>query len=504
MLNFTRLFFITLFIGFTTAHAQSNFVSENFNDEKIEGSFNRFIASEKGYSYVIAYTKKAWIIHKIDEKTVEPVQKWEVKMFDYNKKTTELMHATLAEDGFHLAFMAYEGLANEVTFVELLVKTNGETEGPKELGMVENVGSKDGIAARVSEDKGFTCISALLNDELGAKLFVFDHNWNKKLERVIKNPFEEKFTLTDVQVSNAGDVWLTGYRQAEEIKGNIKASKGCVVLKVDDTREMAMYDLKEHDKALVNLSVSVDSKRDTVLVHGFYSDQDNGYFNGVFQAQIGEKDLTKYSEHFEVIDESFLSSLDANWKRTRQENLGFMREGKVNDLLGLALFKVLDCYLYKDGGIALVAERRFYHASSQYATTFPDEVIVMKLSPNGKSLWQTVVSKKGTGFLTGYAMVHKGEDDLNIIFSGNDKNLEGMRAGAATPYDATIGRNGVVFITKVPSNGEREVGLIPNYSKERGWFIVQSSKFQAINEKSVLLFLKYGNRDSFKLTRVSL
>lgn len=485
--------------------AQDSFVTENFTDEKIEGRFDQFIGREDGFIFMTAHTKDSWVVHKVDEATLQSVKVWEADVFDYDGLKTELMAVTLSRMGFHHVFMAYNRSKKEVSFIETLIKRNGEVVAPREIGLVENVGPRDDIEVQFSKDRSQVCIGSLLDDEKGIKLFVFDASGHRILEKEMKNPFSEKYTLMDMKVSNAGAVWLAGFRQAEPISyAGLKASEGYVVMKIDDGAGIEMFDLKQTGKRMIGVSVALDQKKDTVFVHGFYSDDSDGYFNGVYQAQIGERELMKYSDSYAEVDRSFLAQLDESWKETRPTEIGLVREAKLKPFLGLASFKVKNCYLFDDGNMGLVGERSYYHVTTQYATTFKDDLLVMKLSSIEGVVWKKQVPKKGYVGTVSEVMIYEGNDNVNLVFAGSIKNKETMLNGGVTKHEAGINKNGVVYIAKVPSNGEVKIGSVSNWAKQRGWYMFEVSELQPVDDKSFVLYLRYGERETFKLSRLSL
>lgn len=209
---------------------------------------------------------------------------------------------------------------------------------------------------------------------------------------------DDKFTVTDLRISNEGNIFVLGKLYKTD---KIGAAKDYQYLayhfdrKTEKMKEMPVS--FGSNKYITNLAFRID-KEENMYLAGFYSEQGTDRIIGtVFQKiSIDNKILLEAAEEFsDEFKANFLSK--GQIERGKElSNFYMHNSGKDNGIV-----------LRSDGGVLLMAER-YYTTVQSYRDYYTgywtqqtlyhyEEVILTSVSPEGKIEWHAITDKTQAG-----------------------------------------------------------------------------------------------------------
>lgn len=293
--------------------------------------------------------------------------------------------------------------------------------------------------------------------------------------KVIDVPYKaEQFQPKEFDVSNNGDIALTGVLQNEDKRNKNKIFNGTflVYTVAADNETANRNEFKLTDKIINECSISFDNMHQKLAVTGFYFDRDATIGSGVAYQLYDMKNGTGT----EVYANAFEPQKDEELKGARNTNDGSLTNYSINKIIMKA-----------DGGAAIVAESYFITAYQQYdpftqSTYVRNEyhygnILVVSIGGSGEIQFSKLVKKQQEsiddyGAYSSFISM-TGDRSLFIFFNkdiNSNNEISGVTINAkGERIDKTVVRN-VDHIWIIPKDGKQvsaDEAIVPAYQKRK-------------------------------------
>lgn len=295
----------------------------------------------------------------------------------------------------------------------------------------------------------------------------------------------EEFEWQQTSVGNSGTVWVVGRITPLGEGDRERQVYDYALVRIEPSRRSVQeIRLELQDKYITDMLLKVDRNDDVVAV-GFYSEQRNGSFIGVFYARVAKDATTLTVTGYNRFANEFL----ANFLTARQIDRG-------RELTTLFLDKIV---LRTDGG-ALVLAEEFYKTSQadrvgvgvgyggfvNYTTFYHyDNVAAISVGPDGKVEWTSILRKNQVSDspleLSYFPLV---VSDQVLFFyraservGGSNVYLAGMdyegRVGAPKPYFQNFANNDIFYRGSAEQISNSSAILVFYIARERAFRIAK-------------------------------
>ncbi len=218
--------------------------------------------------------------------------------------------------------------------------------------------------------------------------YIFDDEGDVMVNGEINLKYpDNRFQVTDVRVSNQGNVYLLGkFSRVNNIR---EAGDQKYIIYRQDTREQLGEEIPVElgNRYITNLAFRLD-RNENIYVAGFYSNRSTDQIAGTILQRIernGELSLN-VSQKF---DAGFLSN--------------YLSTGQINRGRELRNFYLKDIVLRSDGGVLLMAEK-FFITTESYRDIYGawidrqiyhyGDIILTSIASNGDIEWHSIVDKQ--------------------------------------------------------------------------------------------------------------
>lgn len=434
---------------------------------------------------------------KISKNTWNPVQTHKIDLVDSKKTTAIFTDLKAVGNNFFLFRRRYIDSKPKDKFI-LDVKQYDENFVSKSKWIaldtleVNNYTIDEKITPNefsviFSEDQSKFCVvnqasyGLGLNKKLSFK--VFDQNL-KQLEKIKGTTpfFDQLFQLGDVQLSNSGQVLITGKVWPGESLKNEDYSKEILLEMIQQQDNFqrkalvcsgnnnAIKELKigSYDAKLQHINVKIRNATNQVDLSAFFSinfkNSINGFTEGSFDIST-TKEIAKNEIKFSVEDmKNFERSFKNKELESRFVPMGSSRDYFTTKVLGVNMH-VVGVISNSDGGKTLIAENRS-HYSKSFSTDFGikrsnhylyNDIIILKIKADGKLAWNKIISKHyhamdqplGGSFI----FAHKENKMLFIFHDYPNNKLD----GSTLEQKNAVRDNTIMRCVVVDENGELKI-----------------------------------------------
>ena len=338
-------------------------------------------------------------------------------------------------------------------------------------GDVEFSPNKDFIAFHIDSYKG---------EDEKHKLFVFNNKLEEVWSREFTHPKEDKsFILQDLKVSNFGDIFLLA-KIFED--GNRLKRKGAInyhfeLFKVgsDNTENVS---LGTKDNYIRQLDLKINGDRIDCI--GFYSEESENKLKGTAFFLINSLSLEVSNAVFQQFDTDFLAD----------------KYGQ-NEYKELSNYSVKNIEHSGDGGYILTAEEYYvdqtFHTTGMVSITYHyDDVVILKLSGEGKLIWARNINKKQSASYNNRALSYSSftkNGETYIFLNAHKKmgELTGKRQIFKSGFFGDITKaNSNLYAIKLNKDGAWNKTVIQNNKDSELIFDLQNG--WGLNNTNIILF----------------
>lgn len=268
---------------------------------------------------------------------------------------------------------------------------------------------------------------------------------------------DEKFLINNIKITaKRNEILLHGYATNKGIwKNYAKKMKrlltddedkispvvlgGHKVFLYTKNNDVVSVNLNDYNKAFHN--VSVFTHDEIVLLAGFYSDSTQRIADGVFSIVLEASNLRELHSSFMKFEDSFLEgySQDPGQFENFLLKLSGMKKFMPEDL---ERFKFKDLLLMSDGSYRIIGEQDYVirvirGADGNNWTNYANQILVIKIKPNGDIDWLNYLPKKqqfynpysGNYFPPNSYLLHQMNDTLNFLFQDHGDNVQLRKDG---------------------------------------------------------------------------
>ncbi len=489
----TLLTCVTLLVAMASGFAQNPMAAE-VTSEKEKGYLKQFVQEKNGSPYVVSNKGKDYYLKKFDGHTLELQQEWEIERFKYSKETTLLDWVSATDQGIHLVYRAYNVSKKTVYFVERLISYEGNLGEVREIAVATGVVDYRKIDFIFSDDKSRIAIITPPDKDVAPKAFVFDSDLNMLWEQSYGNPFKDgPLTITQTEVTNDGDLLVVGYRDDGKFRDyEIKTSTKYGVIKIDTEKRISVYDLSGLEKTFHGLSIKPDLRSGYILA-GFYSEEEKGYANGVYYAELDTKTMRPAIEQLQNTNDHS-SDLDQSFDIFHAAMGGHKKDG-------FASFRCKDFAKFENGNIAVVAERDYVsNIPGVYRNRFVGEVVILGFNEKGQFIWLNTIPKKQTdnGLGSVSYIFHHAGDRMFLLYNDDVRNAESINNGEGNQYSG-FGRNYGLIGARIDQKGNMKLSSLPSVESYK--LIVSTKRYFSLNAENLYVYrLQYG-MGKFKISK---
>jgi|GEM_PF-6510469 len=533
-----KIFFFLLFPFFVYAQhssfqiEKSEFFEDNFKDSEIVlaekfnaddflivRSYKSGFSTKKGF-YIEKYTKSLNKISEFDFEIDQPLHEkyklfigtffyaskvYIVEMFydlksknyvcranviDENYKVTKRELFQLGKDeikGFGLQNQFYDSdlSKNNLGMFESEEKSTFSFLQGNISSKVSDDRSRSGLVFKVNKTKTLFSIAITykFENEDFTKLFLFDSNLNKKIEKNFS--FEkDKVINKNIELHDSFEiVYLTQKVFSDELKNKENGGKYCYEIKeiTPEGVSTKKIDVGSHYLTSLNLFCF----EDTLYGIGFYSDNDDFKYSGIFLAELQTKDLEIKNSRYTPFSEQFIRDKYGELKNEELKNI------VINGL-----------YRNQSNDICINAEEVYSISSNQAEYKVYGDIISISMSNNGQIMTarninksQTIPYVENSSFVSYSSFVLK---DINYFFINAKDKIKKLSNERIEFKGANNENNSNLYAIMVNSEGSFEYKEVLNKEENQVAFMV--SKGVKIDNSIIFLGRKAKKKQLLKIT----
>jgi hypothetical protein len=364
--------------------------------------------------------------------------------------------------------------------------------------------SSRGFDVIVSKDSTkFLLVNIPSYDKYSGQKFgfeVYDEDLNVLNNAEVSLPNNFKYFLVDeneITLSNDGIVYMLAEiteQKSDKVKGEAGYYYEMLAINPNGTGDVTTYDLKLPQKAITDISYSLEEGK-YIVCAGFYgnikgnSTSSTGQIDGIFYFRIDKDSKAIENIGTKVLDRDFVADLTTE----RNSNKG---KGIPNK------FNLLDFTKRSDGGAVLVSEYQdFYETVSTTSgpngttTTVTDHyirnnIIVVNINPDGSIKWYANIPKKqqtiddGAAY-SSFLMVTRG-DKMYFVYNDNPDNV-GPKA-SPDPKDIkrmTSSKKSMAVLVELSESGQFTKSAL--FSNKENKVTITPSKSAKINDNEYII-----------------
>lgn len=289
---------------------------------------------------------------------------------------------------------------------------------------------------------------------------------------------DDNFTVTDLKVSNDGNIFVLGKYFPEGKKFDSENYKFMLYRYDVKSQQMNEVVIDFGVKFVSDLSFRLD-KDENIYLAGFYSNKGSDKIIGTVYQKINTEGKTAIETVDEFSDEFKSNFLSSGQIQRGKELANFEMHHDVNDN-GIVL--------RSDGGVLLMAERYFkttqsyrdmYGYWNQQNLYHYEEVILTSIDANGKIEWHSIVDKTQVG---------QDPNRLSYMYAIGGKGVYIMY-----DYDTKkIGTNIYYHIIDMDGKNTPRTPLIKEYKWTNEFYPTFSS--QVSNSEMILVYYTRGGK----------
>jgi hypothetical protein len=295
---------------------------------------------------------------------------------------------------------------------------------------------------RVSKDSTkFLCVNVPPYEKYSGEKFgfkVFDENLNTLDNAQVSLPNNFKYFIVEqdeITLSNDGIVYMLAkniQQKSDKEKGEASYFFQLLAINPHGTGEVTTYDLKLPEKAITDISYSLEEGK-YIICSGFYgnvkgSAYSTGQIDGVFYFRINKDTKGIESTGVKALDHDFIADLTSE----KNANKG---KGISNN------FTLMNFAKRTDGGAVLVSEYRDTYTTQHYVSDghgggywvtdvvyVRNNILVININPDGSIKWYANIPKKQVssddgGVFSSFMMATHG-DKMYFIYNDNPANMD--------------------------------------------------------------------------------
>lgn len=446
--------------------------------DKNKGLFVQFVDEADSQLSVVLQKGNKYCLQKYNTESLILDEDWELGKLEYEGEVLDFGVATKSRRGYHLIFEALNESRETAYIVEQFVSNDGEVGRLRLLAEVSPVKVSTNIQYLFSEDSSKVVVYVPPVSEKDPKIYVYDKKWEAEYERVIEVPVKfEKLKLTDLQVTNDGDILVVAYEPlGRERKWDLDPARRYVITKISNDQRTRVYETPVTDKVFHFLTVRPDIK-ENIIVSATYSDGLEGEVYGVQYMELDAQTMDlKVEKSFSMLD----VKSDINEDLKGQFFLGIVRQKS-----GLKGFKFTDFERYPNGNIVAVGERDFVDDPGNRVF---GEILVMCFDPRGDLVWINVVDKiqnaQGVSKIHSYGFQQRGSA-IYLFYNDDLANAERINKGESAKRATSYGKKFGLIAVRISQRGEMTLEAISSRNDTKG-IVLPKSLFRA-DSQSILL-----------------
>lgn len=339
---------------------------------------------------------------------------------------------------------------------------------------------------------------------------VHDENMNEIWKKDIELPYKEQlFRVEDYDVSNKGNVFVTGVEYQE--KKEAKKRKGKPNFKYhilgyfDKGQRIKDYEIDLGEKFVTDLSATVRENED-IICTGFYSDNGTWSIRGTFFITIDGETKKIKTKSFKEFDEDFIT---LGWTE-KEEEKEKKKAAKKERSLEMYNYEFRELIQREDGGAVLLAEQyRYYrrcrtsydaYGNSTMICTehyIYNDVIVINVTPEGEIEWATKIEKNqhttnDGGYFSSFSTHVKG-DKIFLVYNESAKQF--YEKEERKEMDRKDKKAMLTLLVEVDGKGEFEKELLFNTRTEG--VRTRPKVCEQIDQKSSIIYTQWGKTQKF-------
>jgi hypothetical protein len=260
--------------------------------------------------------------------------------------------------------------------------------------------------------------------------------WKKDIELPYK---EELFSVEEYDVSNKGNVFITGMEYKEKKSYKKRDGKPRYKYHVlgyfDAGQRIKDYEIDLGDRFITDMTTSVRGNGD-IICSGFYSDNGTWSIRGIFFVTIDGETKKMKSKSFKEFDEDFITE----GLTEKQEQKAKKKAQKKERSLEMYNYRFKEFIQREDGGAVLIAEQ-YYTYTTTHTTTGANgsttttttyhyvykDIIVVNIDPAGQIDWTEKIEKKqhttnDGGYFSSFSS-HVKDDKIFLIYNEHAKKF---------------------------------------------------------------------------------
>lgn len=462
-----HLLHFTFLIVATTSLAQSTRPSVKAGPI-VDGSyseFSEFLEVIDGKIYLTGSSRNEFLVRRLDERSYRQEYKMEIPK-GLTKKWKDEFRYMKAHHGVVDAFYKiFDSDSESYQLKYLRVDKDGNLSDVKLIDeFASDKKKRGGFTHRFSKDRERVVVLGYHPYVEGGRetytVAVYDWNYNLqwKTEHALPYKFEE-FDLKYLNITNAGEVIITGaYNAAGE--------KGVTMFKLmENDFEELVIDPKVN--AFYGMKVKTDVLSGKTQFYSWMTRDDEDGYDGYIMMTIDNENFEIENEEVEEFREELISTLT-------YEDRQFGKDRPFLD------FEFKDVLPKADGGFYLVAEKNYTQVvtttsggnESKSYTYYDLDVVVMSVDNSGDveflSLvpkFQKVVSGKNYYNKSSYGALVDSKDRLHLFFNDNPENLN-FQPGGDRPELMKKPEKCAAMQYTIDSNGKGAKSLFKTNGKE--------------------------------------
>jgi len=505
-----RVFFVIVFIvfGLGVSNAQSNFFdveeTSSFKDIKGASPVSGMFQLDNGETVIVRSFKKEVVVSVFDE------QYNFIKNFEYDiAKKESIIGTAVRGDQVHIftsdkvdkknldVYSArYEPGQTSINKKKLFSQNTGKRKGASWLSAfsILNI-RKYNENFRVSPNGDYIAfaLNNLSGKKFNASVRVYDRDYNEVYNKNYIEEAENIYQFDDFVVTDNAEIIMGGkqYLKGFADKKNKKANYEYVLHKISQTgTEKNKIDLGDHFVRQLSLSQS----NDEIRILGFYSERSSYRMKGGISytlkgANINDVKVITSVFPKQVFDDLYPKAKAERLKKKEKELRNFELDYVLTDNEGNAYLTAEQFYtttVTTNTGNGGFTTRTVYHY---------DDILLVKFDTQGKIAWGRSIFKKANGpsyqpiVVDGnlHVFLNTGK---NITDKSNDrKKLKKSFLEKSALYNVVYDKNGdetyelirenkgkKEFFSPWRGSYDREVFVMPNFSKNKKRFLVLKAK----------------------------
>lgn len=491
------------------------------------------IGKEKGFTYVLKvkrnyYATSSLIVEKYG-KNLKLVNTSDIALKEGKRK--KFFSGALLSNGKLYIFSSFEtlGLNRERTYYKQTLdmeslSLNDDIKKISTLKLKSVTGTfPSSITFKYSNDDSkilaYYQIPNQKSDKVSYGLIVYDEDLTKIYSKRIRLPYsDERYELSDFFVSNKGDIHLLGKVFKEEKYKTRKEKPDyyhLVTSYVDEGASLLKCPIKIEGKKLNDLQMVIDENEELVC-GGLYSNSDSFRVDGSFRLKLNHVTSEISEVVYHEFDEGFITQTVKEQRKQPQQGKatkgrGYSGKSKTPRKSNYYSYFISDVLFYDDGSTAIVAEQYFEVVTSSRNSQgdvdhniryYHNDIIVVKMSKGGETLWVQKIRKRQESLGYHYALhssycLSRYEGKLHFIYNDHPDNLNNTEDSGLKRY--VLNKECEVVLASITSDGSISKEVL--FDKEAAGVFILPFLGEQTESKETLLFGQ--NRKEQKLAKVT-